>query len=261
MKALKEKMAKRPVLGMTIYSGSPAVIDIIGRWGLDFAFIDAEHTSMGIDNDMEKLVMAAKLSGVSPLVRVTRVDDIEIRKALEMGADGIIIPHVRTLEDAKGCVKWAKFPPKGRRGIDATVRAAQFGAKGFNYDDYLADADDCLVIPMAEDFEFMEDIDAILDVPGIDVINFGPADYALSKCMKTFYNLAEPEIQKTLAEIVEKSHKRGIKVMAPVIPPTVDSLKAALDAGVDMLIMGSDMLNLNRACGSIMEAAAQAKII
>lgn len=261
MKILKEKMAKRPVLGMTIYSGSPAVLDIIGRWGLDFAFIDAEHTSMGIDNDMEKLVMACKLSGVSPLVRVTRVDDIEIRKALEMGADGVIIPHVKTKEEAEGCVRAAKFPPKGRRGIDATVRAAQFGSKGFNYDDYLADADDCLVIPMAEDFEFMDNIDAIMDVPGLDVINFGPADYALSKCMKTFYNLAEPEIQKALKEIVEKSHKRGIKVMAPVIPPTADSLKAALDAGVDMLIMGSDMLNLNRACAAIMDAAKEAKVI
>ncbi|MCD8139983.1 MAG: aldolase/citrate lyase family protein [Planctomycetaceae bacterium] len=261
MKAIKEKMAKRPVLGMTIYSGSPAVIDIIGRWGLDFAFIDAEHTAMGIDTDMEKLVMAAKLSGVSPLVRVTKVDDIEIRKALEMGADGVIIPHVRTLQDAKDCVKWAKFPPKGRRGIDATVRAAQFAAKGFNYDDYLADADDCLVIPMAEDYEFMDDIDAILDVPGLDVINFGPADFALSKCMKTFYNLAEPEIQKALQEIVEKSHKRGIKVMAPVIPPTADSLKTALDAGVDMLIMGSDMLNLNRACAAIMDAAVEARVL
>jgi 4-hydroxy-2-oxoheptanedioate aldolase len=216
---------------------------------------------MGIDNDMEKLCMAARISGVAPLVRVTRVDDIEIRKSLEMGADGVIIPHVKTSEEARACVRGAKFPPKGRRGIDGTVRAAQFGAKGFSYDEYFKVQEDCLVIPMAEDFEFMDNIDSILDVPGIDVINFGPADYALSKCMRTFYNLAEPEIQKALREIVEKSHKRGIKVMAPVIPPTADSLKAALDAGVDMLIMGSDMLNLNRACAGIMEAAEKAKVI
>ena len=149
MKTLREKMAAGPVLGMTFYSGAPAIIDVVGRWGLDFAFIDAEHTSMGIDNDMEKLVMAAKLSGISPLIRVTRPDDIEIRKALEMGADGAIIPHVRNVAEARACVRGAKFPPKGRRGIDATVRAANFAAKGFNYDDYLAHADDCLVIPMA----------------------------------------------------------------------------------------------------------------
>lgn len=81
---LKEKLATRPVFGMTVYSGSTAVIESLGYWGYDFAFIDGEHTPMGIDRDMEKLVMAAQISGVSPLVRVAKVDAIEIRKAFEM---------------------------------------------------------------------------------------------------------------------------------------------------------------------------------
>jgi len=252
---LREKLKKRPVFGMTIYTGSTAIIETLGHWGFDFAFIDAEHTPMGIDRDMEKLVMAAQLAGVSPLVRVTRADEIEIRKAYEMGAEGVIIPHVRTKEEAATCVRGAKFPPRGRRGVDSSVRSARFGAKGFNWETYIDESNEGMVLPMAEDFEFMDNIDEILDVPGIDAINFGPADFASSKNMRTFYKLDDPVIQGALKEILAKSKKRGIHVMAPVIPPNAEKLKAAIDLGVDMLIMGSDMLNYNRACSSIMEEA------
>ena len=88
---LKEIMKKRPVFGMTVYTGSPAVIEALGHFGFDFAFIDAEHTPMSV-TELKDCVMAARQTGVSPLVRVTRPDEIEIRKALEMGAEGVIIP-------------------------------------------------------------------------------------------------------------------------------------------------------------------------
>jgi 4-hydroxy-2-oxoheptanedioate aldolase len=253
-RALREKLKTRPVFGMTIYTGSPAIIEALGHWGFDFAFIDAEHTAMGIDRDMEKLVMAAQISGVSPLVRVARIDEVEIRKALEMGAEGVIIPHVRTKEEAEICVRGAKFPPNGRRGVDGSVKAARFGARGFNWEQFIQESNDnTMVLPMAEDYEFMDNIDTIMDVPGIDAINFGPADFASSKCLKTFYKLDEPVIQAALKEVIEKAKRRNIHVMAPVIPPNAEKLKAAIDMGVDMLIMGNDMLNHNTACANIMD--------
>ena len=253
-RVLREKLKKRPVFGMTIYSGSIAIIEALGHWGFDFAFIDAEHTSMGIDRDMEKLVMAAQHAGVSPLVRVGGVDEKEIRKALEMGADGVIIPHVKTKGETEMCVRSAKFPPQGRRGVDGSVRAARYGARGFNWEQYIQESNEnIMVLPMAEDYEFMDNIDEIMDVPGIDAINFGPADFASSKCIKTFYNLGEPVINTALKEIIEKAKKRNIYVMAPVIPPNAEKLQAAIDMGVDMLIMGSDMLHHNAACANVMD--------
>ena len=251
---LREKLKKRPVFGMTVYTGSIAIIEAIGHWGFDFAFIDAEHTSMGIDRDMEKLVMAAQNAGISPLVRVARVDEMEIRKALEMGAEGVIIPHVKTKSEAEMCVRSARFPPLGRRGVDGSVRAARYGAKGFNWEQYIKESNEnTMVLPMAEDFEFMDNIDEIMDVPGIDAKIFGPADFASSKCIKTFYNLNEPAIKSALTEIIEKAKKRNIYVMAPVIPPNEEKLKAVIDMGVDMLIMGSDMLHHNTACANVMD--------
>jgi 4-hydroxy-2-oxoheptanedioate aldolase len=252
MATLKEKMASRPVFGMTVYSGSVAVIESLGYWGYDFAFIDGEHTSMGIDRDMEKLVMAAQISGVSPLVRVAKVDAIEIRKAFEMGAEGVIIPHIHDKREAEDCVKWSKFPPYGRRGVDGSVRSAHYGAGAFNWDEYMSMSNNGLVLPMAEDYEFMDNIDEIMDVPGIDGINFGPADFASSLAMKTFYKLDEPVIQEALKKIIAKAKPKKMHVMAPVVPPNAEKLDQLIEMGVDMLILGNDIYNQNKMCSTIM---------
>ena len=232
---LKETMRKRPVFGMTVYSGCPAIIEALGHFGFDFAFIDAEHTSMSV-TDLKECVMAARLTGVSPLVRVTCPDMIQIRKALEMGT----------------CVRGAKFPPKGRRGYDATVRSAAYGGAGFNASEYIEHSNDTeLVIPMAEDFEFMDRIDELMSVPGIDAINFGPADFALSKNIRVFYDVNQPEVQEAMSEIANRTKKMNIGLMAPAIPPTKESVDTLLSRGVNMVIMGSDMFNYQNALKNI----------
>lgn len=256
--SLKEKMKKGPVFGMTVYTGSVAVVEVIGNWGFDFVFLDAEHTPMGVGLEMEKLVMAAKLSGVSPLVRVTGCNEIEIRKALEMGAEGVIIPHVKTKAEAELCVRAAKFPLVGRRGADATVRSANYAGPGFSWDDYVLQSNnDGLVLPMAEDFEFMDNLDEIMTVPGMDAINFGPTDYALSLGLKLFYKMDDPVIEAALGKIIAKAKPLGMGVMAPVVPPTVEGAKKAIAKGVNMLIMGSDMFNFQAACKNIISECVE----
>lgn len=244
---LKETMKKRPVFGMTVYSGSPAIIEALGHFGFDFVFIDAEHTPMDV-TELKECVMAARLTGVSPLVRVTRPDVIEIRKALEMGAEGVIVPHVKTKEDMEICVEGAKFPPKGRRGYDATVRSAAYGGAGFSAGEYIEHSNETeLVIPMAEDFEFMDGIDELMSVPGIDAINFGPADFALSKNIRVFYDVNQPDVQDAMGEIAKRTKEMGIGLMAPAIPPTKERAETLIGRGVNLVIMGSDMFNFQNA--------------
>lgn len=248
---LKETMKKRPVFGMTVYSGSPAVIEALGHFGFDFAFIDAEHTPFEI-TELKDCVMAARLTGISPLVRVTRPDVIEIRKALEIGAEGVIIPHVKSVEDMRICVEGAKFPPKGRRGYDATVRSAAYGGAGYQASEYIEHSNETeLVIPMAEDFEFMDHLDEMMAVEGIDAINFGPADFALSKNIRVFYDITQPEVQSALDAIAKITTEKGVGLMAPAIPPTLESAKALIARGVNMVIMGSDMFNFQNALKTI----------
>jgi len=248
---LKETMKTRPVFGMTVYTGSPAIIEALGHFGFDFVFIDAEHTSMSV-TDLKECVLAARLAGVSPLVRVTCPDVIEIRKALEMGAEGVIVPHVRTKADMEICVRGAKFPPNGRRGYDSTVRSAAYGGANFNASEYIEHSNATeMVIPMAEDFEFMDDIEEIMSVPGIDAINFGPADFALSKNIRVFYDVHQPEVQQAMSEIAGYTTKMNIGLMAPAIPPTAESVETLISRGVNMVIMGSDMFNYQNALKNI----------
>lgn len=254
---LKEKMKKGPVYGMTIYTGSPAVIEAAGHFGLDFVFIDAEHTGFSV-TDLKDCILAARNAGISPLVRVTRPDEIEIRKALELGAEGVIIPHVRNRHDAEICVRGAKFPQKDqplwRRGYDSNVRSAGYSGAGFNAVDYIKHSNDTeLVIPMAEDFEFMDNIEQIMSVPGIDAINFGPADFAMSLCIPKFYDVNEPNVKAAMDAIAGHTGKLGMGLMAPAIPPVAENVRTLLDRGVNMVIMGNDMMCINTSLNNIIK--------
>jgi 4-hydroxy-2-oxoheptanedioate aldolase len=253
---LQEKLRSgRPTFGMTMYTGSTTAIEVAGNWGLDFAFIDAEHTPVDVDSHMEKLIMAALLSGVAPLVRVRGTIEWDIRKSLELGAAGVIIPQVNTADQARAIVRAGRFPPLGRRGGDGSVRSAGFGGPGFTWSGYTERANrEAILIPMAESFEFFDNIDEILAVEGLDVINFGPADYSLSRQIPIDYSMSNPEVTARLDELVEKCHARGIKVMAPCIPPTPENAVKLAQRGVDMIILGNDVMFLNQGCQRASEA-------
>jgi len=134
-------------------------IEVAANWGLDFAFIDAEHTPVNVDSHMEKLVLAGLLSGIAPLVRVRGTNEWDIRKSLEFGATGVIVPQVNNADQARAIVRAAKFPPVGRRGGDASVRAAGFAGPGFQWSKYMEHENAArLVIPMAESFEFLTQV-------------------------------------------------------------------------------------------------------
>lgn len=253
---LAEKLKRgESTFGATFYTGSTTAIEVAGNWGLDFAFIDAEHTPVNIDAHMEKLVMAALLAGIAPLVRVRGTNEWDIRKSLELGATGVIVPQVGSADQARAIVRAAKFPPMGRRGGDASCRAAGFAGPGFQWSRYMEHENATrLVIPMAESYEFFDNIDEILDVEGIDVINFGPADYSISRRISIDYSMSHPEVEARLAELIEKCHARNIKVMAPCIPPVAENVTALKKRGVDMIIMGNDVLFLNEGCRRAREA-------
>lgn len=245
---LKGKMEKGPVFGVTIFTGALCAVETVGNWGFDFVYLDIEHTALRIGPEMERQIMAARLSGVSPLIRLAGVDEVEIRKALELGAEGIVIPHIRTKEEAELCVRAAKFPPLGRRGAESNVRAANFGGPGFKWDEYIAKSNaETLIIPMAEDFEFIDNLDEILSVPGIDAINFGPVDYSLSILEPVGYQMGD-KVKAAYEKLVKAASPKGIGIMGPVVPPTLEKVREAINGGMNMIIMGNDMYHFQNAC-------------
>lgn len=245
---LKQRMARGTTYGMNIYGTASMPIEVAGNWGLDFVFIDAEHTSLGIDRDMEKLILAAKCSNIHSLVRVRGTLDWDIRKALEMGASGVIIPQVHTAEQMRSIIRCSKFPPMGRRGGDSSVRSASYAGPNFDWSTYIqAENERTVIVPMAESYEFFDNIDAILDVEGIDAVHFGPADYSLSRQLPVDYRLGDPEVLSRLQLLIEKCHARGIQVMVPCFPVDDETARRLIEMGSDMLLMGSDLSWLNQA--------------
>lgn len=236
---LKEIMKERPVFGMTVCSGNPAVIEMMAKCGLDFAFIDTEHNPRSV-GECTELVLAARVYGISPLLRVTKPDEVEIRKALEIGAEGVIIPHIKTVEEMKVCVKGAKFPPLGRRGIDIGVRSDCYGLETYEDSDYRHYSNDTeLVIPMLEDFEFVDNIEELMSIPGIDAINFGPADLSNSIDQFNGYDMDHGYVGESLSKLRTEAERRGIGIMAPA-GRTAKSAQNLIDKGVTMVIMSSD---------------------
>lgn len=258
---LKQLMATSNTFGMNIYSTASMAIEVAGNWGLDFVFIDAEHTALGVDRDMEKLILAAKCSNIHSLVRVRGTLEWDIRKALEMGASGVIIPQVHSAEQMRSIIRYSKFPPLGRRGGDSSVRSANYAGPNFDWARYIESENErSVIVPMAESYEFFDNIDEILDVEGIDAVHFGPADYSLSCQLPVDYRLGNPQVLERLQLLIEKCHARSIQVMVPCSPADGATARRLIDMGSDMLLMGSDLSWLNQAGRSINEIQQQHRL-
>ncbi len=255
---LKEKMKNGPVFGMACFTGVTCVIENIAMSGLDFIYLDLEHTNWMLGEAFEKQIMAAKLHDISVLVRMADDDEVAIRKVLEWGADGVVIPHCKTAGMARKCVEAAKFSPPGRRGGESNVRAAGFGYHNFDWNTYIEQQNrDTLVIPMGEDYEFTDNLEEILAVEGIDAVNFGPIDYAVSKNLEIGYTMGE-EVKEAYNKLVTAAKAKGIGVLGPVVPPTKENLENAVKEGYNMIIVGNDMWHFQKA---LKEVAAEAAAV
>lgn len=155
---------------------SAAASQVLAASGYDWVAVDVEHGSSSVA-DFEKIAKAIRLGGSSPLARVFDNSMNSIRRILDAGADGIIVPMIRTVQDAKDAVAAAKYPPEGKRGVG--VGAANF--YGVQMTNYIARANqEILVIVMVETKEAVENIDEILQIEGIDGIFLGPYDLSAS---------------------------------------------------------------------------------
>lgn len=165
----------RALLGMFVGMPAAPLVEMCGYAGFDFVIIDNEHGPGGIEST-EHLLRAARGSGVIPVVRTFEAD---ILRTLDIGASAIQVPQVNTAEQARRIVAAAKYPPVGTRGAAFSTRAAGYGF--FGGERHVADSNaGTAVIVMAETREALANLDAILSVPGIDAVFFGPNDLSFS---------------------------------------------------------------------------------
>ena len=167
-------------LGMQIYTGNPSMIEILAYTGFDFYMLDMEHSRVNVET-MEHLIRAADAAGITTLVRVTENNPGLIRQSIEAGAQGVIVPHVKTVQDARKALDALRYPPEGRCGICPSIRAASFSHAG--WDDYMEHSNkQTMFIPLLEDIEGIENAEEIIAQlkPGVDAVGVGLGDLSHS---------------------------------------------------------------------------------
>src|ERR1700758_3708610 len=156
----------------------PQIVEIIGLAGFDAAFIDMEHTTYDL-HDVQLAVMAAEGVGITPIVRTPGFDPAFILRLLDMGVQGIQVPHVSSAETTREAVQAVRYPPLGERGMAAGSRAADYGR--IPLVEHMAQSNrEILLACMIEDMAAVERIDEIAAVDGVDLLAVGPSDLSRS---------------------------------------------------------------------------------
>lgn len=202
---LKKKFAARqPTTGLWVTLESPTVTEIAVTLGLDWVVIDAEHGHLDFKEILDH-IRATRNSNTVPLVRIQEIEQGLIKRVLDLGAGGILVPQVYTPDEVARAVRFAKYPPWGQRGV-GSERATRWGL-GLKSDTILANSE-TLVIPLMETVSAGKCIDQICDIPGVDAIQFGPADYSASA--GSLGEWEGPGVASQLLEIKARIRARGL---------------------------------------------------
>lgn len=219
----KEKLAAGGVV--TCIQGSPMsadMLDLIGPLGFDCVWLEAEHGDVDY-GDIPNLSRACDLWGMTPLVRVNRIETGIIYRTLDVGAMGIIVPHVNTADEARTVVQAAKFHPLGHRGYFSSRQS--YGVDGF-----VEKANDqSMVVIMLEDVVALDNLDEILAVDHIDVFFVAPGDLGQSMGTLDFY---DPRVRDVVDETLKRIVAAG-KIAGGV--GDTARCKQYLDMGVQFL--------------------------
>ena len=204
---VKEKLRRgEPSIGSWISTGSPLVAEIMAHVGFDWLTIDMEHNAIDLEN-VQACFHAIGCTNTLPFVRVPWKDPQVLKRVLDIGAYGVVVPNIRTPDEAAMVVQWCRYPPDGIRGV-GSIRGQLYGGA-----DYYEEANnEIAVIIMVEDVEALLHIDKICQVPGIDVLFIGPNDLAASMGLPLGLDNRHPDHQAAVTKILETARDFNIPV-------------------------------------------------
>lgn len=198
--------AGKPVVNGWLAIPSGFTAEVMAQAGWDSLTVDIQH---GVQDYMSMVACFQGMQphGVTPMVRVPWNEPGIIGKVLDGGAKGVICPMVNTEKEARDLVSFCRYPPKGTRSF-GPIRSGIYGAAA----DTDAANDDVLVIPMIETKTALDNLEAIVRVPGVDAIYIGPSDLSLSLGMAPLQDRREPEFLAVLDKIRTTAQAAGVKV-------------------------------------------------
>lgn len=231
---LKQKLRrKQSAFGLFCSIPSPVAVELIGEAGFDFVIIDTEHVMVNPET-LENMIRAAEAVGLTPLVRVSDISLKEILRALDGGAQGIVVPRVENADEMQRIIAGCKYYPVGSRSLNGG-RPGSFGKHGLA--EYIAKANnEIMVVPMIESLAGVERIADILSVPGADLVLEGAADLSQS-CGFPWQIAAEP-VQQALQRIHQACDQVGVPYCA--IPRAEGDYEAWSARGVCTFVLGDE---------------------
>jgi 2-dehydro-3-deoxyglucarate aldolase len=219
------------LLGTMLTLPSPELAEIISSCGYDWLFMDGEHGNLST-LDWQRMLQAVAGRSAA-IIRVATNNEREIKKILDIGADGIIAPQVNTADEARHVVACCKYPPQGIRGV-GLARAQGYGR---SFADYMETANDSIaVIVQAEHIDAVNNIEQIVEVEGIDAVFIGP--YDLSASMGLMGQVEHPEVVEAIDRVGRACQQRDISL--GYFGTTAESVQDYARKGYHLICAGTD---------------------
>ncbi len=231
---LKSKLKNKEVtFGSWLSFAYLPIVEIMAKQ-FDWLVIDMEHTCTDFERAFQ-MIQVTDLAGSLPLVRVGKNDELLIKRVMDSGAAGVLVPMVNTKEEAEAAVAYTKYPPKGKRGV-GLFRAQKYGQGFPEYKQWVEEKS--VVIVQIEHIKAVENLDEILSVEGVDGFIVGP--YDLSGSIGHPGNFEHPLMLEALNVLSDKIRNHPKPGGYHIVHPTEAIVKQKLDEGYKFIAYGVD---------------------
>ena len=249
MTSLKSRLRSRNLtIGSWLTLGHPSIAEIMAKAGFDWLTVDMEHSAITL-HKAQQLIQVIELSGCVPLVRVGTNDANLIKRVMDTGAHGVIVPMVNSREDAEQAVGAVKYPPQGFRGV-GLARAQSYGADFEGYKKW--NETESIVIVQVEHIKAVENLEAVLSVDGVDAFIIGP--YDLSASLGVSGQFDHPDVVAALDEVQRVTKRLNSVAGYHVIPPDPTQVMEKVEQGYRFVAYSLDTLFLGNSCRSGLKA-------
>lgn len=233
--SLKQKLKNNELtIGSWIMMGNSMSVEVMALAGFEWLVIDIEHTSINMET-VQTLITTIQAKNIKALVRVSKNEEVVIKKVLDIGADGIIVPMVSSKEDALKAVDYAKYPPVGKRGV-GLYRASGYGTNFEEYKKWVNE--ELVIIAQIEHIDAVNNIDEIVSAEGIDGTIIGP--YDLSGSMGHPGEFEREDVKVAVQKVLDKCKEKNIPSGFHVVDTNPSKLQEKIEQGCTFLAYGID---------------------
>jgi 4-hydroxy-2-oxoheptanedioate aldolase len=244
--------AGETLIGVFSDLASPLAVELCGQAGFDWVVLDLEHGA-ATEADLLALLYSAGTTPMTALVRSQSAERLRVGRALDLGAAGVMLPQLKSIDEVREAVSFLRYPPTGQRGVALRTRGGGMGSLG--HADVARVVNDRIVgIVQIESAGTVADADAIAGLDEVDVLFVGPAD--LSHSLGIAGRFDEPRFQDALRTVVEACRVHG--KAAGILIYDADGLPPLVEMGFTFIGLGSEGSFVSSGARAMLEAAARA---